>query len=58
MITSFEEFGDERLVATLEKSGSDNCQQIIDNIHSSLSEFVGEAEQSDDITLLVLKRLA
>lgn len=58
MSTSFEEFGDERFVATLEKSGSDNCQQIIDNIHSSLSEFVGEAEQSDDITLLVLKKLA
>jgi sigma-B regulation protein RsbU (phosphoserine phosphatase) len=57
MSTSFEEFGDERLVATLEKSGSDNCQQIIDNIHSSLAEFVGEAEQSDDITLLVLKKL-
>jgi sigma-B regulation protein RsbU (phosphoserine phosphatase) len=58
MNASFEEFGDERFTAILEKSASDNCQQIIDNILSSVSDFVGEAEQSDDITLLVLKKLA
>ena len=44
--------------AILEKSASDNCQQIIENVLSGVSDFVGEAEQSDDITLLVLKKLA
>jgi sigma-B regulation protein RsbU (phosphoserine phosphatase) len=58
MNASFEEFGDERFTAILEKSASDNCQQIIENVLSGVSDFVGEAEQSDDITLLVLKKLA
>jgi serine phosphatase RsbU (regulator of sigma subunit) len=34
-----------------------NCQQIIDAVKENVSSFAGEAEQSDDITLLAIKRL-
>jgi len=52
-----EEFGDDRLEETLEEVTLHNCQQIIDAIKSDVSTFVGDAEQSDDITILTLKRM-
>jgi len=33
------------------------CQQIIDNVKADVKAFAGDTEQSDDITLLALKRL-
>ena len=51
------EYGEERLEALLKKSAQDNCQQIIDKVKADVKAFAGEAEQSDDITLLALKRL-
>ena len=50
------EYGDDRLKDCLAKHSGNSCQQIIDAIKADVSEFVGEAEQSDDITLLALKR--
>ena len=55
--TQSEEFGYERLGASLEKTAQMTSQQIIDHVKEDLKAFVGEAEQSDDITMLVLKRL-
>ncbi|MBR4899145.1 MAG: SpoIIE family protein phosphatase [Prevotella sp.] len=55
--TSFEEFGEKRLTATLEQLSKANCQQIIDSVKTDVAAFVGEAEQSDDITLLTVKRI-
>jgi sigma-B regulation protein RsbU (phosphoserine phosphatase) len=52
-----EEFGEARLEDTLEEVTMLNCQQIIDAIKADVATFVGEAEQSDDITILTLKRL-
>jgi sigma-B regulation protein RsbU (phosphoserine phosphatase) len=52
-----EEFGTNRLKETLEEVAMHNCQQIIDSVKSDIAAFVGEAEQSDDITMLVIKRL-
>ena len=52
-----EEFGTARLVETLEEVAMHNCQQIVDSVKADIATFVGEAEQSDDITMLVLKRL-
>jgi len=52
-----EEFGTARLVDTLEEVAMHNCQQIIESVKADIASFVGEAEQSDDITMLVLKRL-
>ena len=56
MNTQLQEFGEDRLVATLEKLTQSNCQQVVDGIKADVATFVGEAEQSDDITILVLKR--
>jgi sigma-B regulation protein RsbU (phosphoserine phosphatase) len=51
-----EEFGDDRLEASLRKCAGLDCQHIIDTVKADVAEFVGEAEQSDDITLFALKR--
>ena len=55
--TSFDEFGYERMEASLEKMTDKTPQQVVDRMKEDLAAFVGEAEQSDDITMLVLKRL-
>ena len=52
-----EEFGETRLEDTLEDVTMHNCQQMIEAIKSDVAAFVGEAEQSDDITVLALRRL-
>ena len=57
MDIDYKEFGEERLEATLKKSAGQNCRQIIDAIQAEVANFVGEAEQSDDITMFTLKRL-
>jgi sigma-B regulation protein RsbU (phosphoserine phosphatase) len=56
MNINYKEFGDDRLEASLKKCGGMDCQQIIDTVKADVTEFVGEAEQSDDITLFALKR--
>ncbi len=57
MNISFEEFGEERLTETLEKAHHDNCQKLIEDIKADVAAFTGDAEQSDDLTLLTIKRL-
>ena len=54
---SNEEFGEERLEETLEEVALHNCQQIIDAIKADVTAFVGDTEQSDDITVLAMKRV-
>ena len=51
------EYGEDRLSMLLYQSSSLNCQEIVDKVKADVKAFVGEAEQSDDITLLALKRL-
>ena len=53
----FEVFGDSRLKKTLEGVTRQSCQQTIETVKADVAAFVGEAEQSDDITILALKRL-
>jgi sigma-B regulation protein RsbU (phosphoserine phosphatase) len=55
---NFEEFGEKRLEDTLEDVALHNCQETIDAIRADVAAFAGEAEQSDDITLLAIKRLS
>ena len=50
------EFGDERLVETLGEVSLHSCQQTVEAIRADVAAFVDKAEQSDDITLLVIKR--
>ena len=56
MNTQNEEFGEDRLMDTLEEVTMHSAQEIIDAVKADVKAFTGEAEQSDDITLLVLKR--
>ncbi|MCR5238713.1 MAG: SpoIIE family protein phosphatase [Prevotella sp.] len=52
-----EEYGEKRLEETLKDVTQQNCQQIINTVKADVKTFAGEAEQSDDITLLAIKRL-
>ena len=52
-----EEYGEKRLEETLKDVTQQNCQQIINTVKANVKTFAGEAEQSDDITLLAIKRL-
>ena len=56
MDTAYKEFGAERLDSILRQQSGANSQQIIEAIKAGIKEFVGDAEQSDDITMLVVKR--
>jgi sigma-B regulation protein RsbU (phosphoserine phosphatase) len=57
MNSAKEEFGDERLLETITKTGSKNGKEILDAIINNVAGFVKEAEQSDDIALVVLTRV-
>jgi serine phosphatase RsbU (regulator of sigma subunit) len=50
-----EMFGLKRLVEAVEKYGFKNANGIFDRVTRSLSTFIGQAPQEDDITLIVLK---
>ena len=52
-----EEYGEERLETLLKSATQTDCQQMIDMVKTDVKAFEGDAEQSDDITLLALKRL-
>jgi len=52
-----EEFGEERLEDTLAEVTLHNCQQMVEAIKADVAAFAGDAEQSDDITVLALKCL-
>ena len=52
-----EEYGIGRLKAVLAHHAQSNCQEMIDAVKADVKAFAGEEEQSDDITLLAIKRL-
>ncbi len=52
-----EEFGMEQLKKVASASASNSCQQTIDAVKTAVADFVNNAEQSDDITMLTIKRL-
>jgi sigma-B regulation protein RsbU (phosphoserine phosphatase) len=52
-----EEFREQRLVDSLQKTKSTACDKIVDNIISDVQNFTDGVEQSDDITCLTLKYL-
>ena len=56
MDTAYKEFGAERLDSILRQQSGANSQQTIEAVKAGIKEFVGDAEQSDDITMLVVKR--
>ena len=56
MDTAYKEFGAERLDSILRQQSGANSRQTIEAVKAGIKEFVGDAEQSDDITMLVVKR--
>jgi sigma-B regulation protein RsbU (phosphoserine phosphatase) len=50
-----EEFGEDRLQKLLKKISSLAAEQIIHHIKSEIINFVGDAPQHDDMTMLVVK---
>ena len=57
MNTSNEEFGEQRLEDTLAEVTQQSSQQVIETIKTNVATFAGEAEQSDDITVMAIKRI-
>jgi sigma-B regulation protein RsbU (phosphoserine phosphatase) len=55
---AFEEYGDERMIQKLKALNGMSCKEIIDEQLKDVKTFVGDAEQSDDITMMALKRKA
>jgi sigma-B regulation protein RsbU (phosphoserine phosphatase) len=53
---SFEEFGDPRLEEALNQLSGKTCRETVDGLLSSVKTFVDGAPQSDDITILSIKR--
>ncbi|MCR5432443.1 MAG: SpoIIE family protein phosphatase [Lachnospiraceae bacterium] len=47
-------FGEERMVESLRKNATDDMTQLLLNVRKDIDEFVGDAPQFDDITMLGL----
>ena len=56
MSPSYEQFGEKRLEDTMAKIAHSDCQQVVEAIKADVSTFTDGAEQSDDITIMVIKR--
>jgi len=49
-------FEEERIIGVLQARGSESAEQILRGIEAALDKFVGDEEQSDDLTMLLLQR--
>ncbi|MBI5472128.1 MAG: SpoIIE family protein phosphatase [Ignavibacteriae bacterium] len=50
------EYGEERIEALLKSDGGSSAQDIVDLFHKDILRHAGGAQQSDDITMMVIKR--
>ena len=53
-----EEYGDARMEETLKSLNGKTCREVIDGQLASVKAFAGEEEQSDDITIMAVRRKA
>lgn len=53
-----EMFGEERLVEVVGAHATASAQELVEAIESAVTAFAGEAPQSDDLTLLVMRCLS
>ena len=51
-------YGEERFWATVRSSGNASAREMLVAIDESVAAFVGDEPPSDDLTLMVLRRLA
>ena len=54
--TNFDEYGDDRMAQLLEKQAGRTCREMIDAQLEDVRQFSNGAEQSDDITIMALRR--
>ena len=54
--TNFEEFGESRMEETLSALNGKSCRETIDGLYHAVKTYAGEAEQSDDITVMAMRR--
>lgn len=50
-----EQFGEERLFEVLNKKGNSEISNVLDSIKNNIDIFVGDLDQFDDITMLILE---
>jgi hypothetical protein len=50
-----EEFGEKRLVSSVENNSMLHADQILDNILKDVHKFIGKADQHDDMTMVIVK---
>ena len=55
--TAGQEFGDDRLIAVAEAARERSAQSLVDAIVAAVREFTRGAQQSDDITVMVIRYL-
>ena len=53
---NFDEYGDDRMAQLLEKQAGRTCREMIDAQLEDVRQFSDGAEQSDDITIMALRR--
>jgi sigma-B regulation protein RsbU (phosphoserine phosphatase) len=58
MNSNHEFFGEERLTSVLTAHASDHAAELMDALVSEVRSYAGNQPQSDDMTLVVIKRLA
>ena len=50
-----DQFGEERMMSSLTRAVSLRPRQIVDRLENEVARFVGEAQQSDDLTMLAVR---
>ena len=56
--SDFQEYGEDRMEQLLQKHNGDDCRTLIEAQMSDVKAYAGDAPQSDDITIMALKRKA
>ncbi len=52
-----EEFGEERLLAVLKNNLKSTAEVLVENVFEAVNIFVNDGKQSDDITLVAIKKI-
>ena len=50
-----QQFGDDRLKLEIRRHQDEDAHDMTDDVEKAVESFVGEAEQSDDLTMLCIK---
>jgi PAS domain S-box-containing protein len=58
MNESLEEFGEDRLQKVVQRNITETARSIVEKIFAAVSAYVDKAPQSDDMTVVLLRRLA